>query len=190
MLVVVSGHCRIEKARSLSHDHRKRIAVGVSNSQLGRRQALSVRLAARSNMMPNLLYRLARCSDAGQGGSRFSGGPRRHREDRRHRRRIRVCGKFSWQLSGWLVVSHRLPPARSSGGSLRSTPATLSTELPGKLATEEFAEWWKIGCGHAILGWTCSAWHESGLTAERKSRFARRSPMGPHGTPPNKRRIA
>jgi len=46
-----------------------------------------------------------------------------------------VCGKFSWRMRGWLAVSRRLPPAGSSGGSLRSTPATPSTKVPEKLAT-------------------------------------------------------
>jgi len=46
-----------------------------------------------------------------------------------------VCGKFSWRMGGWPVVSRRLPPAGSSGGSLRWIPATPSTKLPGKLVS-------------------------------------------------------
>ena len=51
-----------------------------------------------------------------------------------------VSGKFSWRMGGWLVVSRRLPPARFSGGSLRSTPATPSTKWPGRLATHPLVD--------------------------------------------------
>jgi len=37
-----------------------------------------------------------------------------------------VCGKFCGPMRGWLAVSRRLSPAGLSGGSLRSTTATLA----------------------------------------------------------------